>query len=233
MDSVWEKLHSSQEWGKYPAEDIIRKVMRAYRQRSTRETTKVLELGCGAGANLSFFLNEGFQTFGVDGAPSAINAARERLQPMKSEGQILELTCATFDQVDYPDEHFDLIIDYFAIYANPMSSITSTLDNAFRMLKPGGRLYSRSWGTLCQGAETGEIIEAGTSKNPESGPCCNMGITHFFSLEEIQNLFSEWSEVEITRVFSEPVNADAERTALSASQPTGSQIEEWVVWAVR
>jgi ubiquinone/menaquinone biosynthesis C-methylase UbiE len=231
MDSVWEKLHSSQEWGKYPAEDIIRKVMRTYRQRSNREKTKVLELGCGAGANLSFFLSEGFQTFGVDGAPSAIKAAHERFEPLKNENQIFELTCSTFDKIDYPDEFFDLVVDYFAIYANSMSVIETTLANAFRLLKPGGRFYSRSWGTLCHGADTGEIFEIGTSKNPESGPCCNMGVSHFFSLEELQNLFSQWSEVEITRVFSESVSAFS--SDRSESKPVGGQIEEWVVWAVR
>ena len=58
-----------------------------------------------------------------------------------------------------------------------------------------------------------------------------MGVSHFFSLEELQNLFSQWSEVEITRVFSESVSAFS--SDRSESKPVGGQIEEWVVWAVR
>ena len=221
MDAVWEDLHSTRSWGKYPAEDLIRRVMRAHRDVETRQSTKVLELGCGAGANLSFFLQEGFQVVGIDGAPSAIEAAKERLKPFKSENQLLELETCYFEDIDYPDASFDLIVDYFAIYANRMSVIDDILESAKAMLKPGGRFYSRCWGTKCEGFETGKILEPGTSENPTCGPCANMGTSHFFSLEELQDKYADWSSVEIFQTISREATNDDQ------------VIEEFTVWAVK
>ncbi len=214
MDDVWETLHASRPWGKYPAEHLIRTVMRAYRAPEERAQTHVLELGCGAGANLSFLLAEGFQTYGVDGAPSAIAKCRDRLRP--APGQILNLSVQVFEDLNFAQTRFDLIIDYFAIYANPLSVIDTAYGSARRLLKDGGRFYTRVWGTACTGATTGEMIEPGTSRNPTSGPCKDMGVSHFFSREELEERFRPWGDVRITRSITE--------------EPDGDVIEEFAVW---
>lgn len=215
MDPVWEDLHATRAWGKYPADHLIRTVMRAYWARDDRESAFVLELGCGAGANLSFFLAEGFQVYGVDGSPSAIKKCSERLTA--APGQTLDLSAQRFDTLDIPKDDFDLIVDYFAIYANRLETIRKTYANAKAMLKSGGMFYSRVWGTGCTGAATGLIVEPGTSQNPTAGPCKDMGMSHFFTKEELVDLFSDWQSTQITRVLTE--------------EPDGSMIEEFVIWA--
>ena len=45
----WEKIHSTQEWGRYPSETVIRFIARNY-YKTEREKIKILDLGCGAGA---------------------------------------------------------------------------------------------------------------------------------------------------------------------------------------
>lgn len=214
MDQVWEELHAARPWGKYPAEHLIRSVMRAYRDPSERARMRVLELGCGAGANLSFLLAEGFQTYGVDGAPSAIQKCRQRLTA--APDQTLDLRVQTFETLDFGETRFDLIIDYFAIYANPLAVIDQTYGQARRLLAPGGRLYTRVWGTGCTGADTGEQIEPGTSRNPTAGPCKDMGVSHFFTRQDLEARFADWGHVEITRVVTE--------------EPDGGRIEEFAVW---
>ncbi|QJF52880.1 class I SAM-dependent methyltransferase [Roseobacter ponti] len=217
MDEVWENLHASRHWGKYPAEPLIRKCMRTWRDPAARAQTRVLELGCGAGANLSFFIAEGFQTSGLDGAPTAIRNARARLSPIVSEGQTLDLQVQTFDDIRFPDGAFDLVVDHYAIYANPVDTITTTYARARDLLTPGGYLYSNVWGRETTGAATGAMIEPGTSKNPETGPCADMGISHFFTHAEIEEQFAGWSGLEITRRTTE--------------EPDGTFIEEFTIWA--
>jgi len=217
MDAVWEALHTTQDWGKYPAEDLIRTIMRAYKHLD-RSQLSVLEIGCGAGANLSFFINEGFQVAGIDGAPSAIKTAKSRLCSLYSGKPELDLRVGNFKQLPWNDQSFDVLVDYMALYANTYSTIQVTIDEVLRVLKPKGRFYSRSWGMGTEGSGDGEELEPGTLKNPLSGPCANMGISHFFTLEELQELFCDFSNVRIQRTITETVGSR-------------ESVFEWSVWA--
>ncbi|MEM7240631.1 MAG: class I SAM-dependent methyltransferase [Pseudomonadota bacterium] len=214
MDTVWENLHAARHWGKYPAENLIRTVMRTYRDPQVRAETKILELGCGAGANLSFFLAEGFQTYGIDGAPSAIAKAKQRLQA--GPNQTLNLSVQLFEEISFADQSFDLIVDYYAIYANPVAVIDATYSKVRDLLTPNGRFYTRVWGTECTGANTGKMIEPNTSKNPTAGPCKGMGVSHFFTRRELESRFSDWGDVQISRTLVEDYN--------------GEVSEEFAVW---
>ena len=40
-------------------------------------------MGCGTGANLSFFIEEGFNTYGIDGSKIAIKLAKKKLKKEK------------------------------------------------------------------------------------------------------------------------------------------------------
>jgi len=217
MDDIWEALHSTQEWGKYPAEDLIRTVMRCYKELN-RKHLNALEIGCGAGANLSFFLNEGFQVAGIDGAPSAIKAAKSRLHKRCGEGQELDLRVGNFKQLPWDDQTFDVVVDYMAVYANTSATIKATFSEVLRVLKPQGRFYSRSWGMGTEGSGSGEQLEPGTSKNPLFGPCANMGVSHFFTLEELEDLFCDFSTVKINKLTTETVGY-------------AGKVFEWSVWA--
>ncbi len=71
MDPIWEKIHSSREWGKYPADDLIRTVICTFK-KSDADRLRVLGVGFVGGANLAFFVNEGFNAYGIEGVPSAV-----------------------------------------------------------------------------------------------------------------------------------------------------------------
>jgi len=49
------------------------------------------------------------------------------------------------------------------------------------------------------GLGSGREIEPGTFADVSLGPCTGMGQCHFFSLEEVQDLFSIFAEVGIER----------------------------------
>ena len=78
-DPVWENVFRSQAWGKYPGEDLIRFVARNFYGVPDRSAIRLLEVGCGPGANLWFMAREGFTVYGIDGSQTAIDQARARL----------------------------------------------------------------------------------------------------------------------------------------------------------
>lgn len=63
----WEKIHSTQEWGRYPSETVIRFIARNY-YKTEREKIKILDFGCGAGAHTWYLAREGFDVYAFDGS---------------------------------------------------------------------------------------------------------------------------------------------------------------------
>lgn len=59
-DNIWNSVFKNQEWGKYPSEDLIRFIARNFYSIKNRLDVKVLEIGCGPGANIWFLAREGF-----------------------------------------------------------------------------------------------------------------------------------------------------------------------------
>lgn len=78
-DPIWEQVFSSREWGKYPPEHVVRFVARNFYGLPNRAVVRLLEIGCGPGTNVSFMTREGFSTSGIDGSPTAIRKAGDRL----------------------------------------------------------------------------------------------------------------------------------------------------------
>lgn len=73
---------------------------------------KVLDIGCGTGAFLSCFAERGFQTTGVDFAPSMLRAARKSVRLQNIEFRWGDVTKG----LDFPDHDFDLVISSYVLH---------------------------------------------------------------------------------------------------------------------
>lgn len=88
FDNKWEELHKERAWGEYPSEDVVRFVARNYYDKE-RASIKVLDVGCGQGANTWYLANEGFDAYGFDGSKSAIIKARKRLNEKNLNAELI------------------------------------------------------------------------------------------------------------------------------------------------
>ena len=115
-----ENIHARCEWGRYPSEQVARFVARNY-YNSIRANTKILDFGCGGGANTWFLAREGFDVYAFDGAPSAVKKAESYLT---KEGindvhfKVMDGKC-----LDYTTEFFDCVIDNVCSYSNILCEI--------------------------------------------------------------------------------------------------------------
>jgi SAM-dependent methyltransferase len=187
----WDEKFRSRAWGRYPPEDLVRFMGRTYRN-ARKSDVSVLEVGCGPGANLWFLHREGYAVSGIDVSPAAIEQARRRLREENAglNPKEPDLRVGNFETLPWPDETFDVVVDIFALYANTISVMTKALDAIARVMKPGGVLYSKQWGTRTTGYGTGSPIEPGTFDAIPSGPCCGMGVSHFFERDGIMPVFA-------------------------------------------
>lgn len=199
----WDEKFRSRAWGRYPPEDLVRFMGRNFRN-ARKDQVRVLEVGCGPGANVWFLHREGFAVAAIDVSPAAIDLVRERLRRENAGMNPAEpdLRVGNFSVLPWPDGHFDVVVDIFALYANPLPVISKALGEIARVLKPGGLFYTKLWGPDTTGFGSGKELEPGTFDAIPHGPCGNMGVTHFFSRDEIDRVFgSRFSPLAIDRVF--------------------------------
>ena len=180
----WEYVHSTQEWGMYPSEHVIRFIARNY-YKLDREKIRILDFGCGAGAHTWYLSREGFDVYAFDGSKSAIDKAAQRLE---REHLKAHLQVADALNLDYPDNFFDAVVDNVCIYSNLLKNIQAMYQNVYRMLKPGGKLFTTCFGKKTDGYGSGELLEKDTFVNITKGVLSRRGITHFFDKEELEKI---------------------------------------------
>lgn len=188
FDEIWEQIHNEQEWGKYPSEEVIRFVARNY-YRMERSTVKMLDAGCGTGAVTWFLAREGFVVSGFDGSMTAVRKAMDRLM---AEGLSADLKVADAAGMPFENEFFDGIVDSAMIYANTSEAIRKILRECYRVLKPGGKLFSTGLFKIgMTGYGTGEKLEEHTYRELTEGALAHRGTVHFFDQVQISALWSE------------------------------------------
>ena len=102
----------------------------------------VLEIGCGAGTDSLQFARAGTILSAVDLTSAAVALTRESLALSGLSGDIQQ---GDAEDLPFPDNHFDLVYSWGVLHHTPNTE--RTFDEAFRVLKPGGKitimLYNR------------------------------------------------------------------------------------------
>ncbi len=190
FDKQWEKVHSEKNWGKYPTEEVIRFVARNFFKCENRKSIKILDFGCGTGANAWFVSREGFDLIAFDGSFSALKKARKNCLESINNASFLN---ADGGQLPFKNNSFDAIIDSAAISANSLSGIRQLLKESFRVLKPGGKFFSSGlFKRSMTGYKSGDQIDNHSFRNIKIGALSGIGTVHFFSKREI---VAEWGKI--------------------------------------
>lgn len=90
---------------------------------------RLLDVGCGTGNALSMHAAFGWRTWGVEMHPPTAETARRRGH---------EVFTGTLEQADYADGFFDVVMFHHSL--EHVHAPDAALAEAFRVLKPGGRL---------------------------------------------------------------------------------------------
>ena len=126
----------------YPNEELLRFLGRNYFSKVPREARKdirVLELGCGSGANLWMMGKEGFDAYGIDLSQSALDLAAQMMEHWQTEATLVQ---GSIEDLPFEEGYFDVIVDVFSANCLPEKDFTQCLSEVNRCLKPGGRFFS-------------------------------------------------------------------------------------------
>jgi len=189
-DPVWEELFATQSWGKYPSEEVIRFYFYAASRINARPL-RALDLGCGKGAVSWFMKHEGADVTAMDGAPSGI----ANVPVLAASFGVTEKIHTVLGDITRPAEHlsdsYHLIIDHYALYANPKNRIVNALAQIRKLLSPGGYFLTCVFGTNTDGFGTGVEQEPGFYCNLTSGVLAGRGGVSFFTAEELRKTIEQ------------------------------------------
>jgi tellurite methyltransferase len=105
---------------------------------------KVLDIGCGGGRNLHYFLQNNYDVFGVDQSADAVNAVRSLSSALAPNNNLENFTVANAEDLPFIDETFDLVISSAVLhFARNGEHFDAMVNEAFRVLKPGGYFFAR------------------------------------------------------------------------------------------
>ncbi|MGG3887909.1 class I SAM-dependent methyltransferase [Metabacillus fastidiosus] len=187
----------------WPWSDLVSYVMRY--AKPDRKDFKVLELGCGAGANIPFFLNLGVEYYSVEGSQYIVNQLLEKYPLLK--GNII---AGDFTKYLPFNMQFDLIVDRGSLTCNSTESIKNTLEQVEGKLKQGGFFIGIDWfSTEHSEYERGKVSEDSFTKNGFlDGPFANTGNVHFSSKEHLRDLFKGYEFVKLENKVTRDALAD-------------------------
>ncbi|MBC7952313.1 MAG: class I SAM-dependent methyltransferase [Rhodospirillaceae bacterium] len=200
-DGLWEHTFSSRGWGRYPSEELVRFIARNYYAAPERDKVRFLELGCGPGPNLWYLAREGFTAEGMDGSPTALRQALERLE---AEGLAAPIGLRQGDVLDignlYEAGSFDCVLDIACLQHNPLDEVERTLDAVLKLLKPGGRMLSTLMAAGSWGDRTGREVSPGTWTDIAEGPLAGGYVCHFFTEAELAQMFGRFASYSVERI---------------------------------
>lgn len=97
---------------------------------------RLLDLGCGAGNMTLWFARRGFEAYGIDIAPTAIDWARERSQAQRVRARFDVGSAVRLSE--YEDQFFDFVFDGHCLHCIIGDDRAVLLRNVRRILRPGG-----------------------------------------------------------------------------------------------
>ena len=146
---------------------------------------RVLELGCGVGANIPFFLRSGFDYCAVEGSQAAVAKLHDAYPRLRERVVLGDFTRA----IPFSGP-FDLAVDRGALTYDSTDAIRHSLSMIFERLRAGGKLLCLDWfATDHQDARAGEELDAHTRKNLSPELLAGPGNVHFSDQAHLIDLF--------------------------------------------
>jgi ubiquinone/menaquinone biosynthesis C-methylase UbiE len=164
----------------------------------------VLEIGCGSGKTMSGM--GGVKAVGIDISPVALDMCRARYC---SEGQDYAIADASL--LPFRDGCFDVVLSFHVLEHLYRREREEAAREMLRVLRPGGELRFKAFSRSDMRFGKGEEVEPGTFIRGAGV------LTHYFSVEEVRELFDRAVEISFEEIRIEKIimGQDALRSRLS------------------
>ena len=191
FSNKWEKIYKKKSnYSIWPWSEVISLFYNHFNlNKFKNKKIKILELGCGAGANIPFFYNKKFDYYGVDGSQTIIKALKTKYPNLKKKIKSCDFT----KEIPFKEE-FDLILDRASITCNSKESIISAINLIQRKLKKKGFFFGIDWySTKSSDFKKGKMDgDKFTRKDIKNSIFSGAGSFHFSNEKMMRNYFKKF-----------------------------------------
>lgn len=183
----WDRIYKNgEQLSVWPWSDLVSFVMR-YSKPVAGRKLRVLELGCGAGANIPFFRHYGADYHAIEGSPHIV-AGLKKTYPEYAAN----IVAGDFTAGLIFEGPFDLIVDRAAVTHNSTEAIVRTLSAAHEKLASGGKYIGIDWFSTEHSdfAKGKPSADANTRSGYTDGQFVGIGQVHFSDRKHLEQLFS-------------------------------------------
>ena len=171
----------------WPFSELISYTKRFYKAKKSKFS--VLELGCGSGPNIPFFLSLSAEYFGIEGSTIIINKLKRKYPKLKNN-----LLAGDFTREIPFTKKFDMIVDRSSLTHNSSVDIKNCLQLIHKKLKTNGKFIGVDWFSTnhfeySNGNETSDPF---TKNNFKTGQFKKVGNVHFSNKKHLLNLFENF-----------------------------------------
>ena len=222
VDAVWQSNYDRGRYNRYPFDSVVSFVLSTLGKRD-RALTRVLDYGCGGGNHTKFLLDEGFDTYAIDGSAKAVELTGQYCGGRLARNH---LAVGDFGVLPFDDAFFDAVIDRQSLAHNPNRQLPVLVGEIRRILKPKGLYFGsvlsahhpqRCFGKCCGAPNDQSDFSEGSLKDS--------GLIHFFTFEEIRELFAGFRLLDVvlnaSRSLTGPVSTrgNYEQFLITAEKP--------------
>ena len=105
---------------------------------------RVFDAGCGFGRNLIYLLRQGYEVFGADSDPQAIESLRRLAASVAPALPSGNFRVEAIEEMSFPNAFADVAISSAVLhFARDDDHFQAMLRGAWRVLKPGGLFFCR------------------------------------------------------------------------------------------
>ena len=109
---------------------------------------KILDAGCGEGRNAVYFINQGYQLFGIDPNETAIQYCRYLSKSLNPAYDSHRFQVGRLEDIPFHSAAFDVVICSAVLhFAENVDNFEKMLSEIHRVLRPGGVFWFR----MCTG----------------------------------------------------------------------------------
>jgi SAM-dependent methyltransferase len=105
---------------------------------------RVLDVGCGSGRNLVYLLRSGYEVFGLDPNPSAIDEVRQLVATIARHIPRDNFRVEPIEDTTFPAAFADVVLSCAVLhFARDEAHFRAMVQGTWKLLRPGGLFFCR------------------------------------------------------------------------------------------
>ena len=105
---------------------------------------RVLDAGCGSGRNILYLLRSGYEVFGVDADPNAVQAVRQLAARVAPHLPADNFRVEPIEGITFPEAFADVVLSSAVLhFARDDEQFMAMLEGTWKVLKRGGLFFCR------------------------------------------------------------------------------------------